>query len=78
MNKLHCGKVPCKICHNPAVEKLFFYTTGLWIKSRCGSKRKPSFPHNFPLLILLLKFILIIFIFFIIKTRKEDRYAFYL
>ena len=66
MNKLHCGKVGCEVCPFLVVEKLFFCTRGLWIKKCCGSKRKRSFPQKISLLMLLLKIILIIFIFFII------------
>ncbi len=38
----------------PPVEKLENIHIGLWRKKRCGPKQKGTYPHNFPLRLLLL------------------------
>jgi len=38
-----------------SVDKLFFSTFTLWIKKRCGSNTKGTFPHKFVLRLLRLK-----------------------
>ena len=52
--KIFCGKKFSKILSTEPVENSQFSTFGMWKKSRCGSKKNDTFPHNFPLLLLLL------------------------
>ena len=80
---VECGWMGCgkksfhKVLQFP-VEKFFFLHILLWINFPCLSKTKPSFPHKFPLLLLLLPkiftFIFIIHYF----TEMRSYHALYL
>ena len=52
--KIICGKSLEKFHSTEPVEKLYFLHSLLWIIFRCGSKSKSTFPHKFPLILLLL------------------------
>ena len=43
-----------RFCQQRAVENIVFLHIGLWTKIRCSPKRKPTFPHKFSLILLLL------------------------
>ena len=60
------------------VDKLLFFTTPLWKKSQRHTPAFPTFPHNFPLLPLLLPKLIYRYRYLLLSDRKEFLYAFYL
>ena len=61
-----------------AVENRKVLHNGLWKKTPLVPKAKPTFPHKFPLLLLLLHKPLIDIYILLIFKRKERDYAIYL
>ncbi|MBQ9148395.1 MAG: hypothetical protein IJX69_02390, partial [Oscillospiraceae bacterium] len=76
--KITCGQFAAKNSFTKPVEKLSKLHTRLWMNFRCGSKANRTFPHNFPLLLLLLPKDIYLYIYFNISGKKEFVYALYL